>query len=296
MDRATATQKLERMVTRIEAGQPPLPVVGLYVFGSYARGALHPNDLDVIVVHEPASAEVCAHYETKVAPRHRGFERIAATVRKLEVDMRRCFRRGSEPVEVFLTTDIRELLGRFVEAKDDCTLVWSTDDRDVRAHLAAITPDPNAGRAPRDHFVDVKRTHDDRETVEQVTEMIRRGALCLARTSIDIDVVPELDAPFAAKLQLWAEHAFAGKRVLDALPWGLRWLQEQGAQDAWSIGRGNMFRANTPAGRVRVRVGPLRLAEMLAHLERAPNRECVVPLLRKRGPNEMFVFERGPHW
>ncbi|MFD9476951.1 nucleotidyltransferase domain-containing protein [Streptomyces nojiriensis] len=40
------------MITRLEDGGWPLgPVEEVYVFGSYARGALEPNDVDVVIEH-----------------------------------------------------------------------------------------------------------------------------------------------------------------------------------------------------------------------------------------------------
>ena len=52
MDREKATEKLIRMAQTIASGVLPAPIKAFYVFGSYARGALNPNDLDVIVVYE----------------------------------------------------------------------------------------------------------------------------------------------------------------------------------------------------------------------------------------------------
>ncbi|MFF3862647.1 nucleotidyltransferase domain-containing protein [Streptomyces sp. NPDC002209] len=40
------------MITRLEGGGWPLGLVEeVYVFGSYARGALEPNDVDVVIEH-----------------------------------------------------------------------------------------------------------------------------------------------------------------------------------------------------------------------------------------------------
>lgn len=52
MKRERATELLREMLARLDAGERPLDLVDeVYVFGSYARGALEPGDLDVAVVH-----------------------------------------------------------------------------------------------------------------------------------------------------------------------------------------------------------------------------------------------------
>ena len=48
MDRDKATEKLVRMAQVIAGRALPAPVKAFYVFGSYARGAMKPNDLDVV--------------------------------------------------------------------------------------------------------------------------------------------------------------------------------------------------------------------------------------------------------
>ncbi|MER6952452.1 nucleotidyltransferase domain-containing protein [Streptomyces sp. NPDC000618] len=52
MKRERATEMLHEMLDNLDAGSRPLDLVDeVYVFGSYARGALQPGDLDVAVVH-----------------------------------------------------------------------------------------------------------------------------------------------------------------------------------------------------------------------------------------------------
>ncbi|MGW0549972.1 nucleotidyltransferase domain-containing protein [Streptomyces altiplanensis] len=52
MKRERATRLLADMITRLEDGAWPLGLVEeVYVFGSYARGALEPNDVDVVIEH-----------------------------------------------------------------------------------------------------------------------------------------------------------------------------------------------------------------------------------------------------
>ncbi|MEV6949781.1 nucleotidyltransferase domain-containing protein [Streptomyces sp. NPDC051172] len=57
MKRERATELLHEMLDRLEEGARPLDLVDeVYIFGSYARGALEPGDLDVAVVHHTDTA------------------------------------------------------------------------------------------------------------------------------------------------------------------------------------------------------------------------------------------------
>lgn len=50
--RVRATSLLQEMLTRLDVGERPLDLVdAVHVFGSYARGALEPADVDVAVTH-----------------------------------------------------------------------------------------------------------------------------------------------------------------------------------------------------------------------------------------------------
>lgn len=52
MKRERGTRLLADMIDRLEGGVWPLGLVEeVYVFGSYARGALEPKDIDVVVEH-----------------------------------------------------------------------------------------------------------------------------------------------------------------------------------------------------------------------------------------------------
>lgn len=69
MKRERATRMLADMITRLEDGAWPLGLVEeVYVFGSYARGALEPNDVDVVIprptVCLPEAAESCSPIRT----------------------------------------------------------------------------------------------------------------------------------------------------------------------------------------------------------------------------------------
>jgi len=80
MRREQFTDKLVRMIQTIQSGALPARVREFYVFGTYSRGALHPGDLDVVVVHDDpgqplasgglATAEGPTEHLRAVADRH----------------------------------------------------------------------------------------------------------------------------------------------------------------------------------------------------------------------------------
>lgn len=55
MDRDKLTLHLLRILRAIDQGKRPARVREVYVFGSYARGAFDPADLDIIIVHDSPS-------------------------------------------------------------------------------------------------------------------------------------------------------------------------------------------------------------------------------------------------
>src|SRR5258707_2832020 len=60
MTRDRWMEKLETIISRVEAGEAPARIREIHVFGSFARGAIEPNDLDLIVIHDRPSREVLA--------------------------------------------------------------------------------------------------------------------------------------------------------------------------------------------------------------------------------------------
>lgn len=66
MDREQATEKLIGLVKVAESGKTLVPIKEIYVFGSYARGALNPNDIDVVVIYEEPGQEWWKQYKNQL--------------------------------------------------------------------------------------------------------------------------------------------------------------------------------------------------------------------------------------
>ena len=136
MKRARATALIEELLTRIAAGDRHLDMIDeVWLFGSYARGALDPGDVDLDI--EYTADEEFRRFQV---------ERIAyggdwmAPLRRAIVGRRRGFQ---------ISYDKREL---YEQKKIPLTLLWRRGEPITAAldRLRAITPDPAAGRSPRD--------------------------------------------------------------------------------------------------------------------------------------------------
>ncbi|MFE7113971.1 nucleotidyltransferase domain-containing protein [Streptomyces sp. NPDC057654] len=128
------------MLGRLEGGGWPLDLVDeILVFGSYARGALNPSDVDMVVEHrrdDRLTSEFLHSLSYGGDP---------------SASMKRALKGRSRGLQIHFGE--RESL----EAEGfELTLLWTRGEPvdAARARLAAITPDPEAGRAPRDHMIE----------------------------------------------------------------------------------------------------------------------------------------------
>ena len=137
MDRAKATSRLEEVVGILAAAldEPLRRVSALYVFGSYARGALVVGDIDVDVEydvdHERALKET----------------QLQSYGRNPRGDLSSALFRGQRIFQVHYESHARleSELGGLV-------LLWKRGDRveDALARLHGLAADPAAGRSQRD--------------------------------------------------------------------------------------------------------------------------------------------------
>ncbi|MDX2290666.1 MULTISPECIES: nucleotidyltransferase domain-containing protein [Streptomyces] len=139
MKRERATRLLADMITRLEDGVWPLGLVDeVYVFGSYARGALEPNDVDVVIEHG--------------TDRRWLGESLDASIngRDSYVGMRQALRGRTRGISF-------QFRGRssLLDEGFELFLLWRKGEPFslARERLASLTADPAAGPAPRDHML-----------------------------------------------------------------------------------------------------------------------------------------------
>ncbi|MFJ3799995.1 hypothetical protein ACIPSJ_27400 [Streptomyces sp. NPDC090088] len=139
MKRERATAVLREMLDRLEQGAWPLNLVEeIHLFGSYSRGALEVGDVDVVVQHTTDERWRQESLEAMFSSRD-GYTvmRQALRGRSRGLSFQFQYRSALEDEGFELL-----LLWKRGEPVD---LAWQ--------RLAAITPDPDAGRAPRDHVL-----------------------------------------------------------------------------------------------------------------------------------------------
>lgn len=295
MKREKYTEKLVRAIETIEANALPAKVKELYVFGSYARGALEPGDLDVIVIYEwPPKATFEDWVQEKVNNGLGRYEAVHQTAHWVKATMKAAFRRPGERIHLVLEQSLDDFVRQGSTVRlEDLVLLWSQDDHDWRTKLNGIRPDPRAGTAARNHFFPLERFNDHLGGMNDVMEMLADGRLRLTRIAFD-HLEPALDSDHARWLVHWTKCKVLGKESMKLLPYVMQWFQTH--QERCAVP--NRTEIWSQSQTHRVEVGRPSLARMLHVFESHPKveRQCLIPHFKKAGPNELLVFERGPDW
>jgi predicted nucleotidyltransferase len=294
MHREKFTEKLVRVIETIESGVLPARVREFYIFGSYARGALDPGDLDVVVVHDPAPSAYDDTVKRRLAGRFNPTEFIFKAYAMFKADMCRPLRKPGERREILLTRKIDDVVGPGSKIqREDLILLWSEADRHFRPKLDAIRSDVSAGRAPRDHLISLKRLHDDISTMERTVRMVRDNELALTRVPID-GINFRLNAEHTQRMKHWTDLAVMGKESIRLLPYALWWF-EQYRQKADAP---NQLEIWSKSNTHRVHLGRPSFGLMLRSFLRLSKlkRQCLITHIKKGQPNELLVFERGVNW
>ena len=262
-----------KTLLRVAERAASTPLIGaVYVFGSYARGALLCGDLDLMV---ETTGQLPRHPLNEDNPMA-GLRRIDPTDAAV-----RSLARGLKGVEIsFISTPTRRdpLPEKWGVTP---TLVWSREQPDTAANLATITPDPNAGRYERNHFIEVKRTGSTAEEMKEVMKKIQAGSLLMT-----VHPFPER-VWFPKRLQRQE-----GNRISDAIerlrPVAYDWFLQRGIRVYCSDS--TVF-THVP---YLAHIGRIDLYRMLSFLDRFPEGEvCLIPHLKKGVRPEMYVFKNG---
>lgn len=221
MNREQWTKKLVRIVADIEAGKTPAPVHALYVFGSYARGAVECNDIDLVVIHDEAPAKLMNQLDKRAKAAARTYiDGLFGGRLRFEALMRNAIRRPGEDMDILLGRDLASTLQGKTIPESELRLVWSATDRAWQEKLQAIRPDSKAGSAPRDQFMSPKLAQTNVCDVNCVTALLREQALSLTRVATDTLEVENLSAEWKAHFdrQRW------GKKLQKLIPFAFAWL------------------------------------------------------------------------
>jgi hypothetical protein len=136
--RSQATRRIEDLLGRVANGEGRyLPRVReVWIFGSYARGALEVGDVDLAVEFDQTKDEAGRWFATLMAG---GFDHLGALRREL---------RGNQRALEIHFNELEDLRKEGFEPR----LLWRRGDslEEAHARLAALAPDASAQRAARD--------------------------------------------------------------------------------------------------------------------------------------------------
>jgi predicted nucleotidyltransferase len=295
MHRNKFTEKLIRIMKAVEAGELPTTVTELYAFGSYARGAIEPGDLDLVVIHKPDRK---AYIERKSAYfQSQGYSKYQAVLKAattFEVEIRAALRKPGERIQILLQERLDWVVGKDSRIKaSDLVLLWSIDEPEWKSKLAGIKADENAGRASRNHLVELKRLDCSVGAMEAVVEMVESSQLTLARVPIE-SINLKLNAVHRHWLAHWTRCKVMGKESMKTLPYAMWWLEQQ-RQRCEVPDRTEIWNKRRT---YRLEVGKPSFRWMVHRFETMPKlvKQCLIPHFKAKGPNELLVFERGANW
>jgi len=289
MRRETLTKKLQRILRAIESGNTPTPVRKLWVFGSYARGALDCGDLDLAIVVDQPSQEWL--------DRNIGlFDYDLKRMEKFEQLVKNALRKRGERVEIVIRTKDNHIQDFFKGVPiNDAMLIWSEDEPDWQAKIESIEPNPGAGRYIRPYPMDLKRTGTSRDVMEQVLWLIQEKRLTME--TIDMkDLEPRLSQHQLRMLDDWRSMGRLGKDTLDVLPYAFDWMHSE--RQRFSGYLHSATEIISVSGTHLVHIGRIDFGYALGWLydDKKAVRLCLIPHLRKRSSNDMFIIGRGSRW
>jgi hypothetical protein len=171
VDRERAIDLAEHLLRNLDDGQETWPlslVTAVYVFGSFARGALTPGDLDIDI--EKTSDEQWSTH----------FVRSLSAGRDPFIPLRKALATGRRGYQ--FVVQYQDMVGRDFEM----TLLWKRGDTLDAAmkRLHAIQIDPAAGRAERDSMLPEFEGIDDwipRPYRESLSAAVGSGAIRIER-------------------------------------------------------------------------------------------------------------------
>ncbi|MFO0811636.1 MAG: nucleotidyltransferase domain-containing protein [Gemmatales bacterium] len=294
MQRDRWTEKLARIVADIEAGNTPVPVLQLYVFGSYARGALNPNDLDLVIIHEEPSTELLGAMQQAIKTRTYSYldSLMGARVR-FEARLRQSLRRPGEKMDLLTGTSLYHVLTSHAVPPDELRLLWAADDRDWRTKVDAISLNAHAGTAPRSEFISPKLAQSLPQDVLFITQKLAEQHLILTRIPLDTLEGDEFQPPPGS---LPDEYFLSnwGVKAKKCYPYACAWLTSQQSNRILITHQCELF---DDLFQYRVQLGKLNLLKMNRLFDRVTLRkQCLIPFFKRGSARELLVFERGPQW
>jgi len=278
--RSKVTEKLIRIIGKIESERMPIRVKGLYVFGSYARGALDCGDLDIVLVTDRPTDEDDRRCEP------RAFMDFP--------DYNKAFRKAlkkapSERVQIILAHE--ELAAGIKHMKfkpEDCVLIWNADDK-WRDRIAAIAADSEAGRSMRHTYVFAKQGfgwHWE-EDWAWAEDGINSGAIQLLRLP-----TVGFEGPLRPRIRRRHEYGMINDAMATIANIPCSYIISQGGQPDLERSAYHWL-LNSKDDSIRVYLGRPKISYIRAWLcNKRVEQAYALPFLRKRKQNCLWVFRR----
>ena len=256
-----------------EENRSVVSIRALWVVGSYARGALHCGDLDLVI--EATTSE---------------FEGRRSVLPPLRAICRGFFK--SPP-------DVRVYVGTLHEntsglAFDSARLLWSSEQPDWRAAIEAILPDPSAGRFPRPTDAIPLRMEQLDTDIDKISRLVEleHARVVQWRFVPFTEVVPAEPAGDTEVDFCRLVTSLCGKQTQRLLPYLLGAFRSESDWPEHKWRRRGLEKTEFRNGGRDVLVGqpPVLVArlETLATCELA-----LIPHLTQRGPNGIWFIGRG---
>ncbi len=297
MQRERATRMLERICQQIDSGDTPVSFHGLWVFGSYARGATSPGDLDIVVLHGSADRARARKWKSEARQKSLNYiDYLCYPQRKLQALVGTTLRRPGESIDILTGKSFKDIEDSFTITKKDCTFLWSPSDRDWRTKLAGIRVDTAAKSFEHGLFMKPKAARCDWDSMEHLTEMLRQEVLVVSKIGLgDVEAPPTLSAwPEHVRSSLELASRYAGKKRRECLPFAFQWLIDQGEAGIYDFD--NEVRSDD--GQFKVLIGnlyPYWISRTLCDDEYVSALAHILHF-RRGTPREILVFRRGPRW
>lgn len=282
--RTSFTRSLQRIVERIDKAsefdiewfddlfrkkeKTRFCVKALWVFGSWAKGAIYCGDLDLMVAVQVKEGSLPATSA-----------------------LRRVLLKGARDVRLYVGKPEENSSGVSVE---NAVLVWSVTDRDWKKNIANIKPDPSADRFARK--IDAlplrsEQLYAEIDILEKVVDLKNEGIL-------DWLWVPITD--LESESIEWSETAVSfyepledhcGKKTYEAMRPIIDWFEVNDPIQTWKYDY--FSRAAFTINGTFIHVG-----HPCIDLRRLDHHSCsalmMVPHFTKRGPNGIWIIRRGP--
>lgn len=271
----------------------------LYVFGSYARGAPEPGDLDLFLVYEPPptfEAE-CEEYQKK----HGFTERFrrGGVDGEYQREFNRIFKkRGKDIIYDFRGHRIKSMRNGAggILSYNDFVLLWSQDDQDWEPKLQSIIINPNEGRYHRNRFFDLDRLKCSLEEHDRIYEAIEKQKLILTKVPIDNKIIPVLsNAEHNRLIELHGRKTWCtSSAVVRIMRYGFAWFEsEQQVSERYSSDHTRTSEKGTHGILLNT---PVRYIWWMLSRKKPVEKVCWIPVIKARQENVMLIFERGQNW